>query len=238
MQILVDWAKNRWHDDLVADPVVHGWALNLYRAGERYPQTVADYFPAAAAPCPRLADSLRQHRRDEERHTAMYAHAIRLLGQPVVDLDGGDVFNVVIRSFTGPTFRVDAADGAHTRRLKVAHFLAHAHFLEKRVARSLEYHRDACERGGAAAVERVVEAVLRDERHHVSYTAEAARALLTREEAAAVFDHHRRAEAVSNLVFSQRQVRAYAARFVQAPRNRRRFYRVCGFFMEEAARHV
>ena len=58
MQILVDWAKNRWHEDLVSDPVVHGWALNLYRAGERYPQTVADYFPAESAPSPQLAEAL------------------------------------------------------------------------------------------------------------------------------------------------------------------------------------
>jgi hypothetical protein len=238
IQLLVDWAKNRWHEDLVADPVIHGWALNLYRAGERYPQTVADYFPAEAAPWPGLADSLRRHRCDEERHTAMYAGAIRSLGQPVVDLEGPDVFNVVIRSFTGSAFTLAPADGAEARRLKLAHFLVHAHYLEKRVARSLEYHRDACERGGASGVERVVEAVLRDERRHVAYTAEAARALLTREEAAAVFERHRRAEAVSNLVFSRRQVRAYAARFVQAPSRRRRFYRLCGFLMEEAARHV
>lgn len=236
MQVLVDWAKNRWHEDLVSDPEVHAWALNLYRAGERYPQTVADYFPADSAPSPQLAESLREHRRDEERHTVMYANAIRSLGQPVVELDGPDVFNVVIRSHTAASFTVAKDDDAEARRLKVAHFLAHAHFLEKRVARSLEYHRDACERGGAAGVERVVEAVLRDEVHHVRYTAEAARALLTREEAEAVFDHHRRAEAVSNLAFSQRQCRAYAARFAGKAAPRRRFYRVCGFFMEEAAR--
>jgi hypothetical protein len=166
----------------------------------------------------------------------MYANAIRSLGQPVVELDGADVFNVVIRAHTAASFTVAKGDDAEARRLKVAHFLAHAHFLEKRVARSLEYHRDACERGGAAGVERVIEAVLRDEVHHVRYTAEAARALLTREEAEAVFDHHRRAEAVSNLAFSQRQVRAYAARFAGKPAPRRRFYRMCGFLMEEAAR--
>ena len=238
IQTLVDRAKNLWHRDLVADPMVHGWALNLYRAGERYPQTVTDYFPAESAPTPELARDLRQHRRDEERHTAMYAHAIRALGQRVVDLGGDDVFNVVIRSHTGESFAIEADDDAESRRLKVAHFLAHAHFLEKRVARSLEYHRDACEHGGAAEVERVVAAVLSDETHHVRYTAEAARALLTREEAALVFAHHRRAEAVSNLLFSRRQVRAYSARFTGRPAHRRRFYRLCAFVMEEAARHV
>src|SRR4029079_3277475 len=111
---IVDWAKERWHRDLVSDPVVHGWALNLYRAGERYPQTVADYFPVESPPEPALAESLRVHRRDEERHTAMYAHAIHALGQPVVDLDGADVFNVVIRSNTKASFTIAVTDDPDT----------------------------------------------------------------------------------------------------------------------------
>jgi len=236
MASIVDWAKNRWHRDLVADPVVHGWALNLYRAGERYPQTVADYFPVESAPHAALAESLRVHRRDEERHTAMYAHAIRALGQPVVELDGDDVFNVVIRAQTQASFTVDGGDDADARRRKVAHFLVHAHTLEKRVARSLEYHLDACAGARSAAVERIVDAVLRDERVHVSYTAEAARDLLTRGEAAEAFAHHARAEAIANLTFSARQVRAFARRFTdRKPARRRRFYRFCGAVMEAAS---
>ena len=236
MAAIVDWAKDRWHRDLVTDPVVHGWALNLYRAGERYPQTVADYFPVESAPDAALAESLRVHRRDEERHTAMYGHAIRALGQPVVELDGGDVFNVVIRAHTTASFTVEEADGADARRRKVAHFLVHAHTLEKRVARSLEYHLDACAAAGAPAVERIVAAVLADERVHVRYTAEAARALLTRAEAAEAFAHHARAEARANLLFSARQVRAYARRFAdRSPARRRRFYRFCGEVMEAAS---
>ena len=235
MTAVVDWAKDRWHRDLVSDPVVHGWALNLYRAGERYPQTVADYFPAEAAPSAALAESIRTHRRDEERHTAMYSHAIRALGQPVVDLDGDDVFNVVIRRHTAASFTVGAADDAEARRLKVAHFLVHAHTLERRVARSLEYHLDACARADSG-VSRIVEAVLRDEREHVRYTSEAAREMLTRAEAAAAFDHHGRAEAIANLAFSARQVRAFARRFTdRKPARRRRFYRFCGAVMEAAA---
>lgn len=234
MQILIDWTKNLWHRDLVADPVVHGWVLNLYRAGERYPQTIADYFPAAHAPDPGLADDLRRHRRDEERHTAMYAHAIEALGQPVLEMEGADVFNVVIRSFTGESFTIDDGDDAGAKRRKLAHFLAHAHFLEKRIARSLYYHRDACERGGAAVAERVIEAVLRDEERHVSYTAAASRALLGREEADRVFAHHRRAEAKANLIFSQRQVRAFVRRFGRRPA----FYRFCAAVMEQAAAYV
>ena len=236
MAAIVDCAKDRWHRDLVADPVVHGWALNLYRAGERYPQTVTDYFPVESAPDAALAESLRVHRRDEERHTAMYGHAIRALGQPVVEMGGDDVFNVVIRAHTTASFTVAEADGAEARRLKVAHFLVHAHTLEKRVARSLEYHLDACATAGAPAVERIVAAVLADERVHVRYTAEAARELLTRGEAADAFAHHAKAEARANLLFSARQVRAYARRFAdRTTARRRRFYRFCGDVMEAAS---
>lgn len=232
--MIVDWTKNLWHRDIVTDPAVHGWVLNLYRAGEQYPQTIADYFPAEHAPDAQLADDLRRHRRDEERHTRIYAAAIRALAQPVVELDGADVFNIVIRSFTNESFTIDEHDGAETKRVKLANFLAHAHFLEKRIARSLEYHRDACERAGAVIVERAVAAVLHDEERHVSYTAAAARALLTRGEAERVFTHHRAAEAKANLMFSQRQVRTYVQRFGHRPA----FYRFCAFVMEHAAAYV
>jgi hypothetical protein len=236
IQLLVDRVKNAWHRDLVADPAIHGWALNLYRAGERYPQTVADYFPAPSAPSRMLADSLRQHQRDEERHTTMYAHAIRSLGQPVVDLPEADVFNVAIRHHTVSSFTIAATDDAEVRRHKVAHFLVHAHTLERRVARSLEYHLDACTGAGAIRVESIVEAVLRDEREHVRYTAEAARDLLTRREAEDTFALHAAAERRANLEFSARQVRAFASRFADhAPASHRRFYRLCGVLMEQAA---
>jgi len=232
--VVVDWAKNRFHRDVVADPVVHGWVLNLYRAGERYPQTVTDYFPSQHAPDRQLADDLRRHRGDEARHTVLYGRAIAAMGQQVVDFDGSDIFNVVIRAFTAESFTIADADDAATKRRKLASFLAHAHFLEKRVARSLHYHRDACERGGARTAERVVESVLRDEERHVAYTAAAARALLTRAEASAVFAHHRRAEARANLVFSERQVQAFVRRCGRRPA----FYRFCAFVMEQAASYV
>lgn len=236
MQIVVDWAKNRWHRDIVSHPVIHGWVLNLYRAGERYPQTVTDYFPVQHAPHAELAENLRRHRRDEERHTAMYAAAIRALGQPVVDADDDrDVFNAVIRSHTGQSFTISDDDSGDAKRLKLAHFLAHAHFLEKRIARSLEYHRDACERAGSHIAERAVTAVLEDERHHVAYTAEAARDLLTHRETAAVFEHHRHAEAKANLDFSQKHVRDFTRMYrALVPFDRVPFYRACALVMERA----
>jgi hypothetical protein len=58
--------------------------------------------------------------------------------------------------------------------------------------------------------------------------------LLTRAEGERVFEHHRHAEAKANLIFSQRQVRAYVQRFGHHPA----FYRFCAFLMEHAAEHV
>lgn len=240
MQVIVDCAKRRWHRDVVSHPSIHAWVLNLYRAGERYPQTVTDYFPVQHAPDATLAADLARHRHDEERHTQMYAAAIRAMGEEVwSDAADVDVFNAVIRSHTEATFTIEEADGAEVKRLKVAHFLAHAHFLEKRIARSLEYHRDACERAGAAAAERVVAAVLSDEERHVSYTRAAARELLTQSERGPLFDEHRRAERRANLDFSRMHVRQFTQRFLPlVPRDRGPFYRLCAFLMEEAMEHV
>jgi hypothetical protein len=236
MTSVVDAVKEQWHRDIASHPVVHGWVLNLYRAGERYPQTVTDYFPAERAECPVLAARLREHGHDERRHTAIYEHAIRALDQPVDDLEGDDVFNNVIRGQTVSCFTITEGDDRETVRLKLAHFLTHAHHLEKRVERSLLYHRDACEHVGAGAAERAVAAVLLDETRHVRYTAEAAREMLTRAEAVRVFAEHRRAEARANLLFSERQVRIFARRYrrlVGGPKAS--FYRVCAVVMEGAA---
>jgi hypothetical protein len=239
MQVIVDSIKRSIHREIASRPVTLAWALNLYRAGERYPQTVCDYFPADHAPWPELADHLRRHRRDEERHTSMYAHAIRSLGQPIVEVADEDVLNVVIRSFTSESFTIVESDDGDARRRKIAHFLTHAHFLEKRVARSLEYHRDACAASDAKDAQRVVEAVLRDEGRHVAYTIEAAKELLTAEERGAVFAHHRRAEAKANLEFSQRQIRAFLRAASPALRvERRALYRFCAFLLEEAVAYV
>ena len=78
---LVHRVKRAWHRQLASQPETHAWVLNLYRAGERHPQTVLDYFPLEFAPSPELAEKLRRHRADEQRHTSMYARAIAELGQ-------------------------------------------------------------------------------------------------------------------------------------------------------------
>jgi hypothetical protein len=236
MPVLVDRLKELWHSDLVADPVIHGWVLNLYREGERHPQTVRDYFPSSDAPDPALAEDLRRHEADEARHERMYAAAIRALGEPVQDLGSENVFNWVIRSFTPVSFAIEPDDPEDVRRTKLAHFLAHAHHLEKRVARSLLYHLDACEKAGNRRVAGVVAAVLRDEDRHVRYTRESVFALLPRDRARETLAIHRQAEARANLAFSARQVQTYLRRFPNAPR--RRLYRFCAWVMQEGVRGV
>lgn len=235
MPVVIDHLKETWHADLVADPVIHGWVLNLYREGERHPQTVRDYFPSAHAPDAELAQKLRRHEADEIRHERMYAGAIRKLEQPVEDLGDENVFNVVIRSFTPVSFAIEDGDAEGERRTRLAHFLAHAHFLEKRVARSLVYHHEACERAGSRVVSSVVGAVLRDEDRHVLYTRESVFELVPRRRALEILEVHRLAEAKANLAFSARQVATYLRRFPDAPR--RRLYRFCAWVMQEGVRN-
>jgi len=231
--------KRTWHADLVAHPQTHAWVLNLYRAGERHPQTVTDYFPHAHAPSADLAEAMKRHEKDEERHTKMYARAIESLGEPVVDLEGFDVFNEVIRDRTRACFAVLESDDADTRREKVAHFLAHAHFLEDRIARSLRFHLDACNKHGSEHVAAVVAAVLADEERHVEYSARAVGDLLTRRSAQEVLDVHRRGEARANLAFSRRQVRACLRRFRPlVPGAHRSVYALAAWVMREAEAHV
>ena len=210
---LVDGVKRRWHDDLVAHPDTHAWVLSLYRAGELHPQTVRDYFPAWAADDPALRASIEQHEKDEAKHVRMYDGALAKLGLPRTEFEGMDVFNVVIRAETGVSFSMDGLD-ADARRERLAHFLANAHFLEKRVVRSVEYHLEACVRAGRTDVARVVELVGADEERHVAYTLAAVRDLLgSPARVAEVLELHRRGEERANLRFSARQVRAFLARF-------------------------
>ena len=239
MASIITAIKGRFHRDLVANPVTHGWVLNLYRSGERYPQRVCDYFQSEYAPTEQLAARLRLHAAEEEKHVNLFAVALKEVGQPVIEADPGDVFNEVVRLFTPGTFHIVEGDDAGTRRRKLANFLAHAHHLEKRVAHSFAYHIDACERCGRDSVAAIVARTKADEDEHVRYTAEAVRDLLTRREADEVMDTHRRAEARANLIFSQRQVRAFLARFGDStPRGRQWLYRLCANLMEMAGSHV
>jgi len=165
---------------------------------------------------------------DEDKHIALYTRAIERLGQPVIVQPIEAVFNEVIRRHTPASFALEAGESRDSSRLKLAHFFAHLHFLEKRIARSLEYHVDACAHAVSDYPEKAVSTVLRDELRHVSYTREVVRHLLPAGEAAAVLTLHARAERRANLDFSARQLgrllREHASRF---PRVRGALYRGC-----------
>ena len=141
---LVRAIKRRLHRDIVADPVLHGRVLNLYLNGEEYPHRVEDYFPLAAVEDPILAETMRRHMREEDKHVALYRKAIATIGQPIREMPTAEIYNSVIRRHTAADFAMAPRDDADRRRLKLAHFLAHLHFLEARIARSLEMHLEAC----------------------------------------------------------------------------------------------
>jgi hypothetical protein len=239
MANVIDSIKGGFHHDLVANPVTHGWVLNLYRGGERYPQRVCDYFQSDYAPTPHLAAQLRQHAAEEDKHVNLFGQALKTLEQPVVEIELGDVFNEVIREFTPGTFHIVETDPPEARRRKLANFLAHAHHLEKRVARSFAYHIDACEKARRHEVAELVARARHDEEHHVRYTRETVFDLLTRREAGEVMEVHRRAEARANLVFSQKQVRSFLARFSDCtPKHRQWLFRICARLMEAAGSYA
>ncbi len=239
MPYIVDSVKGRFHSEIVANPTTHGWVLNLYRGGERYPQRVCDYFQSDYAPTQELAGQLRQHAAEEDKHVHLFSVAINMLQQPVLEVQLADVFNEVIRSFTPGTFHIIESDPLEVRRRKLANFLAHAHHLEKRVARSFAYHIDACERSGKEEIAQLVARAKHDEDRHVRYTRSTVFELLTRREAQGVMEVHRRAEARANLLFSQRQVRMFLAQFAQAtPKYRQWVYRICATLMETAGHYA
>lgn len=235
---IVSSTKKQLHRDICADPVLHGLVLNLYLNGEEYPHRVSDYFPIASTEEPELAEMMRKHLREEDKHIALYKKAVRCLNQPILVLPMEDVFNHVIRSHTPGSFAIDHAEHRDRKRDKLAHFFAHLHFLEKRVATSLEYHLEACARSPSSYPEKVIRIILADERRHAAYTRDAVLALLPRQAASETLRVHQAAEARANLAFSCSQLgkllRDYARRF---PRSRRWLYRLSCRYMEGLRAH-
>lgn len=232
---IIDAAKARAHREVVNNPLAHGWVLNLYLNGERYPEKVCDYFQSEYAPHRELAEQIVHHARDEAKHVRLYEQALRSIDQPVAELPQPFVFNEVVRAFTPDTFHIVPTDPEPVRREKLANFLAHAHFLEKRVGRSIEYHADACAALGRDTVGRCVAAVMRDEARHVAYTLDAVRDLLPRRRAEEILATHRRAEAKANLEFSLRLLRTFLARFdAGISRHRKLMFRICQIVLQGA----
>jgi hypothetical protein len=231
--------KTQLHKDIIADPISHACVLNLYLHGERYPQMVSDYFQWDYAPSRELADQLRLHRNDEYKHERLFQKSLEWIDQPSVDLAIGEGFNEVVRSFTPGTFHIVDRDPPGVQRRKLANFLAHAHFLERRVAGSLSYHADACAASGNDLVAKAVAAVIKDENRHVRYTREFVFDLLTRREARETLDVHRRAEAKANLRFAAKQIDRLMNRFREStPPTRRLLYRLGSVIMEGAVRYA
>lgn len=235
----IDTAKRLLHRDLCADPLLHGLVLNLYLNGEQYPHRVENYFAIPDLDEPALAQLMRAHLQDEDKHIALYRKAITRLGQPVVELPLDDVFNHVICAHTPSQPRLEARDVASRRRERLGHFLAHLHFLERRVARSLEFHVEACAQSATDYSEKVVNVVLRDEQRHAAYTREAVVDLLPHRVAGAVLDLHRQAEARANLDFSSRQLsRLFSAHRSRFPASRRWLYGASCRLLRRMAAHA
>lgn len=230
-------AKVRLHLDLVESPSAHAWTLSLYRAGEQYPEHVADYFPheVLAQGHPELARRMRRHAGEERGHVVLYTRAIERMGEPIFEARGLDVFNESIRQQTTASWAIRPGAGYQESRLCIAHFLAHAHRLEARVERSLGFHLEACERAGRDEAASVVARVLADEARHVRETRETLEEITTAKEREAVIEAHARGEARANASFSSRQLRSFSARYAShLSARRRRFYAASAFVMELA----
>ena len=232
---VADAIKRRLHRDIVADPVLHARVLNLYLCGEAYPHAVDDYFPVEHVECPELAQLMRTHQHEEDKHIALYAKAIRKLGQPVLQLGDEAIFNAVIRSHTPAPWRVEPGMDADARRDRVANFLAHAHFLEKRVAHSLGMHQEACAHSPSPYPGKAVAAVLADENRHVRYTHDAVFDLVPRQRAHDILASHRRAETRAHFDFSSRTLRGLLRDEAERwPASRRPFFTACTWAMRGA----
>src|SRR3954471_11905982 len=112
---VIDRLKDRLHRDIAQNPRAHGWVLNLYLNGERYPQTVCDYFQSEYAPTVQLAEQISQHEKDEYKHELLFAKAIHSLGEAGRQMPKVGVFNVVIRWFPPGTLPILPGRGPEVR---------------------------------------------------------------------------------------------------------------------------
>ncbi len=219
--------KKRWHEDICSDPVIHGFVLNLYLHGEQYPHLADDYFPLVHVDEPELAEIMRDHMEDEDKHALLLKKVLTRMEQPIIALPVSDAFNHVIRTHTSSSFKITEKDTIDGKRLKVAHFCAHLHFLEKRVATSLQYHLDACGTRGVHDAEKIVSHILQDELRHQVYTLQTVYDLLPKGQAIAVLDAHKRAERLADLDFSSQQVKQLINRYRERfPASHRWLYRL------------
>ncbi|MBX7149189.1 hypothetical protein K1X76_08880 [bacterium] len=209
MSSIIHRIKTGFHRDLLQNPETHAWVLNLYRAGEGYPQHANDYFPYEHFEDKKITNQLKTHAQEEKKHEAFFTKLIRDMGEPLLEFKGPDIFNYAVKNFTPINFKIEIADSTETKRLKLAHFLIHAHFLEKRVAQSLLYHQEACNHEGKQKIAETINLIYQDELNHVKLTWNLATELLANAELETFKALHQKAEAKANLSFSQHQVRQF-----------------------------
>jgi hypothetical protein len=232
--MIIHTIKRRLHHDIVADPILHARVLNLYLCGEAYPHQVDDYFPIRHVQCSDLASKMRNHLAEEDKHVALYSKAIKKLGAQVIQLPNDCIFNHVIRGQTANPWAVQPTDKQDQVNDRVANFLAHAHFLERRIARSLEFHLEACAQASTDYAAKAVAAVLQDEQGHVTYTAAAIYDLVPTQRAKTILASHAQSERRANLEFSAGQLkRLLFEESDRWPVQRKPIYQACAFAMRE-----
>lgn len=236
---MINRIKRRLHREICANPVLHGLVLNLYLNGEQYPHRVTNYFPIEETPHADLAKKMSAHLAQEDQHVVMYSRTIERLNQPVITLALPDIYNHVILSYTGFDFTIARHDTSDIRDLKLAHFFAHLHFLEKRVAHSLEIHGEACAHAPSDHPGKVIAHVLDDEREHAVYTREAVHHLVPTQKARDILAIHSKAERQANFHFSAHQLRKLVSAHTDLfPSTSAWLYRFSCFYLEAALRYA
>ncbi|WP_144395000.1 hypothetical protein [Pleionea sediminis] len=236
---MISIIKKNLHRDICKIPELHAFVLNLYLNGEEYPHKVNDYFPIELIDEPEVVGLMKSHMMDEDRHVKMYKKAIRKLDQPIIELPMIDIYNHVIKNHTAESFHITKEDNKDIRIRKLANFMAHLHFLEKRISHSLKIHLDACTYSPVNYTEKVVGRVLNDENRHVEYTKNAVYDLLPRAQAKNVMTQHRLAECRASREFSYQQLRKVVTQYKhQLPKFNRQLYSISSHILEWSIKHV
>ncbi len=236
---MITFIKHNLHKDICRNPEVHAFVLNLYLNGEEYPHKVNDYFPTDYVENVELLSAMQSHMKDEDKHVLLYRKAIKKLNQPIIEQPMDDIYNHVIKKHTPHDFHILVTDDTDQKVDKLANFMAHLYFLEKRIATSLKFHSEACHFSPSDYSEKAVSIVLSDEKHHVQYTKQAVFELLPRQKALRVLAIHEQAEKKANYEFSSFQLKrimnVYAHCF---PGSRRWLYKVSSQLLEWSLKYA
>lgn len=235
---MISLIKTQLHKDICKSPELHAFVLNLYLNGEEYPQKVNDYFPEDAVEDSELLLCMQSHMQDEEKHALFYRKTITGLEQPIVELPMVNIYNYVIKKYTPVSFHIFDSDNKDQKTEKLASFMAHLHFLEKRIATSLSFHLDACHLSPSDYPEKIVNKVLIDEQKHMDYTHNAVFDLLPYSKALKMMALHKAAEEQANLEFSAKQLQTVVSHYKQhLPSSHRWLYKISSNLMDWKLRY-